>query len=223
MPLPLTWPTSMNQFGLNMATPPAAGVRPVASTVRPATTAACAALVMTGKAAKSTISCFFVGPIFFFLKFFLPSSLCHIISSFRSDTVVYRGTEERSFHGSMPRLNHPLSTHSSLHQIDGHSRHNSQQDVSAPPTLITHGTTASHSQAARTEDTSAWEESIFTDLQKTPENAVDAFKKEERRSGPQQTHTHLLSVWRIPSLKMGNVPVSVVLAIFAISSSLISC
>ncbi|XP_036952682.1 frizzled-3-like isoform X2 [Acanthopagrus latus] len=74
----------------------------------------------------------------------------------RSDTVVYRGTEERSFHGSMPRLNHPLSTHSSLHQIDSHSRHSSQRDVSeAPPTLVTHGTTASNSQTAENEGTSA--------------------------------------------------------------------
>uniref|UniRef100_A0A3Q4AB92 Frizzled-3 n=1 Tax=Mola mola TaxID=94237 RepID=A0A3Q4AB92_MOLML len=73
-----------------------------------------------------------------------------------SDTVVHRGTEERSFHGSMPRLNHPLSAHSSLHQIDGHLGRNSQQDVSeAPPTLVTHGTTASHNQAAQSEDTSA--------------------------------------------------------------------
>ncbi|XP_076579949.1 frizzled-3-like [Chaetodon auriga] len=74
----------------------------------------------------------------------------------RSDTMVYRGTEDRSFHGSMPRLNHPLSAHSSLHQIDSHSRHSSQRDVSeAPPTLITHGTTASSSQAAENEGTSA--------------------------------------------------------------------
>uniref|UniRef100_A0A3Q3J243 Frizzled-3 n=1 Tax=Monopterus albus TaxID=43700 RepID=A0A3Q3J243_MONAL len=61
----------------------------------------------------------------------------------RSDTMVYRGTEERSFRGSTPRLNHPLSTHSSLHHIDGHSRCNSQPNASeALPTLITHGTTA---------------------------------------------------------------------------------
>lgn len=60
----------------------------------------------------------------------------------RSDAVAFRGAEERSFHGSMPRLNRPPSTHSS-HQHNGrHSRHNSQPDVSeAPPTLITHGTT----------------------------------------------------------------------------------
>uniref|UniRef100_A0A8C9Y9H7 Frizzled-3 n=1 Tax=Sander lucioperca TaxID=283035 RepID=A0A8C9Y9H7_SANLU len=65
-------------------------------------------------------------------------------------------TEERSFHGSMPRLDHPLSAHSSLHQIDSHSRHGSQRDVSeAPPTLITHGTTGSDSQAAENDGTSA--------------------------------------------------------------------
>ncbi|XP_005733365.1 frizzled-3-like [Pundamilia nyererei] len=74
----------------------------------------------------------------------------------RSDTVVYRGTEDRSFHGSNPRLDHPLSTHSSLHQIDSHSRHSSQRDVSvAPPTLITHGTTASDGRAAENEGTNA--------------------------------------------------------------------
>ncbi|XP_028429663.1 frizzled-3 isoform X2 [Perca flavescens] len=74
----------------------------------------------------------------------------------RSDTMVCRGTEERSFHGSMPRLDHPLSAHSSLHQIDGHSRHGSQRDVSeAPSTLITHGTTGSDSQAAEKDGTSA--------------------------------------------------------------------
>lgn len=133
--------------------------------------------------------------------------------------MVYRGTEERSFHGSMPRLNHPLSTHSSLHQIDGHSRHNSQQDVSeAPPNLITHGTTACHSQAARNEDTSAWEEPQF--LQEIAENAVDAFK---RKIGPQQTHTHVFSVQVFSLIKMENVPVSAVLVIFAVSSLLIIC
>ncbi|XP_026234158.1 frizzled-3-like isoform X1 [Anabas testudineus] len=74
----------------------------------------------------------------------------------RSDTMVYRGVEERSFHGSMPHLDHPLSTHSSLHQIEGHSRHSSQQDVSeAPPTLITHGTTVSESRVAENDGTSA--------------------------------------------------------------------
>ncbi|XP_037646963.1 frizzled-3-like isoform X1 [Sebastes umbrosus] len=74
----------------------------------------------------------------------------------RSDTMVYRGTEERSFHGSMPRIDHPLSAHSSLHQIDGHSRHGSQRDVAeAPPTLITHGTTGSDSQAPENDGTSA--------------------------------------------------------------------
>ncbi len=94
-------------------------------------------------------------------------------SCVRSDTAVYRGTEERSFHGSMPRLDHPLSTHSSLHQIDCHSRHGSQRDVSeASPTLITHGTTASDSQAAENEGTSAWEEPGSH-----CEDAVDAFLK----------------------------------------------
>ncbi|TWW67419.1 frizzled-3-like isoform X1 [Takifugu flavidus] len=74
----------------------------------------------------------------------------------RSDTVVYRGAGECSFHGSLSRLNHPLSTHSSLHQLDGHSRHNSQQDVTeVPPALITHGTTASQSQTAVNADISA--------------------------------------------------------------------
>uniref|UniRef100_A0A665VC50 Frizzled-3 n=1 Tax=Echeneis naucrates TaxID=173247 RepID=A0A665VC50_ECHNA len=74
----------------------------------------------------------------------------------RSDTMVYRGTEQRSFHGSMPRLDHPLSTHSSLHQIDARSRHSSQRDVSeAPPTLITHGTTASDSRVSENDGTSA--------------------------------------------------------------------
>ncbi|XP_033931561.1 frizzled-3-like [Pseudochaenichthys georgianus] len=74
----------------------------------------------------------------------------------RSDSVVYRGTEARSFHGSMPRLDHPLSAHGSVHQIDGHSRHGSQRDVSeAAATLITHGTTGSDSQAAPNDATSA--------------------------------------------------------------------
>ncbi|XP_075906257.1 frizzled-3-like isoform X2 [Nelusetta ayraudi] len=78
----------------------------------------------------------------------------------RSDAVVYRGPEDRSFHGSMPRLNRPPSTHSS-HQHNGrHSRHNSQPDVSeAPPTLITHGTTTADSglaaAAAANQDASA--------------------------------------------------------------------
>ncbi|CAB1335002.1 unnamed protein product [Coregonus sp. 'balchen'] len=55
----------------------------------------------------------------------------------------YRGGEERTLppHSSMPRLDHPLSTHSSLHRLDAQSRHSSQRDLSvAPPTLITHGT-----------------------------------------------------------------------------------
>jgi len=56
----------------------------------------------------------------------------------------YAGSEVRSYHGSIPRLNHPLSTHSSLQRLDGQSvRSSSQRDASeAPPTLITHGTTA---------------------------------------------------------------------------------
>ncbi|KAF7211770.1 frizzled-3b isoform X1 [Nothobranchius furzeri] len=67
-----------------------------------------------------------------------------------------RGTPEHSFHGSMPHLDHPLSTHSSLHQIDGHSRGGSQQDVSqVPPTLITHGTTSSDGRVAENDGTSA--------------------------------------------------------------------
>ncbi|XP_046887480.1 frizzled-3b isoform X2 [Hypomesus transpacificus] len=54
----------------------------------------------------------------------------------------YRGAEERpSLHGSMPHLDHPLSTHSSVHRLDSQSRHSSQRDLSlAPPTLIIHGT-----------------------------------------------------------------------------------
>uniref|UniRef100_A0A3Q3BLU1 Frizzled-3 n=1 Tax=Kryptolebias marmoratus TaxID=37003 RepID=A0A3Q3BLU1_KRYMA len=73
-----------------------------------------------------------------------------------SDSVAYRGAQERSFHGSMSRLDHPLSTHSSLHQIDSHSRRSSQRDVSeAPHTLITHGTSASDSRAAENDGTSA--------------------------------------------------------------------
>nr|XP_040024152.1 frizzled-3-like [Gasterosteus aculeatus aculeatus]XP_040024160.1 frizzled-3-like [Gasterosteus aculeatus aculeatus]XP_040024168.1 frizzled-3-like [Gasterosteus aculeatus aculeatus] len=73
----------------------------------------------------------------------------------RSDTVACRGTEQRSFHGSMPRLDHPLSAHSSLHQIDG-SRHGSQRNIcEAPSTLITHGTTGGESQASEKDGTSA--------------------------------------------------------------------
>ncbi|KAL0969308.1 hypothetical protein UPYG_G00225350 [Umbra pygmaea] len=59
----------------------------------------------------------------------------------------YRGSEEYTLppHGSMPRLDHPLSTHSSLHRLDTQSRHSSQRDLSmAPPTLITHGTSSGH-------------------------------------------------------------------------------
>ncbi|XP_037553444.1 frizzled-3 [Nematolebias whitei] len=74
----------------------------------------------------------------------------------RSDSIAYRGAQEHSFHGSMSRLDHPLSTHSSLHQIDSHSRRSSQRDVSeAPHTLITHGASASESRAAENDGTSA--------------------------------------------------------------------
>ncbi|KAK5873787.1 hypothetical protein PBY51_018796 [Eleginops maclovinus] len=74
----------------------------------------------------------------------------------RSDSVVYRGTEPRSFHGSMPRLDHPLSGHGSMHQIDGPSKHGSQRDISeAPATLITHGASGSDSPAAANDATSA--------------------------------------------------------------------
>ncbi|XP_072236446.1 frizzled-3-like isoform X1 [Leuresthes tenuis] len=82
-------------------------------------------------------------------------SLCRSRDN-RSDSVAKRGTQERSFHGSMPHLDHPLSTHSSLHKIDNHSRHSSQRDISeAPPTLITHGTTAIEDRAAENDGTSA--------------------------------------------------------------------
>uniref|UniRef100_A0A4W5MM54 Frizzled-3 n=1 Tax=Hucho hucho TaxID=62062 RepID=A0A4W5MM54_9TELE len=57
----------------------------------------------------------------------------------------YRGGEERTIppHSSMPHLDHPLSTHSSLHRLESQSRHNSQRDLSvASPTLITHGTSS---------------------------------------------------------------------------------
>ncbi|XP_023188281.1 frizzled-3-like isoform X3 [Xiphophorus maculatus] len=67
----------------------------------------------------------------------------------RSDSLAYRGTPDRNLHGSMPRLDHPLSTHSSLHKIDSHSRHSSQRDTSeVSPTLITHGTTGSDGRPA---------------------------------------------------------------------------
>lgn len=52
-PLPPTWlfwTTSTNQSELTTATPLQPGARPAASTARPATMAACAALVMTGRA-----------------------------------------------------------------------------------------------------------------------------------------------------------------------------
>lgn len=132
---------------------PPPGARPVVSTARPVTMAACDALVKTGTAAKSAASCFSCLSIDLriFFSFFAPPP------PLRGDSVVYRGTEDRSFHGSLSRLNRPLSTHSSLHQLDGHLRHNSQPNVSeVPPALITHGTTASHSQAAANTDTSAW-------------------------------------------------------------------
>uniref|UniRef100_A0A3B5LWB4 Frizzled class receptor 3 n=1 Tax=Xiphophorus couchianus TaxID=32473 RepID=A0A3B5LWB4_9TELE len=67
----------------------------------------------------------------------------------RYDSLAYRGTPDRNLHGSMPRLDHPLSTHSSLHKIDSHSRHSSQRDTSeVSPTLITHGTTGSDGRPA---------------------------------------------------------------------------
>ncbi|CDQ68701.1 unnamed protein product [Oncorhynchus mykiss] len=55
----------------------------------------------------------------------------------------YRGGEEQTIppHSSMPHLDHPLSTHSSLHRLESQSRHSSQRDlVVASPTRITHGT-----------------------------------------------------------------------------------
>ncbi|XP_035608492.1 frizzled-3-like isoform X1 [Oncorhynchus keta] len=55
----------------------------------------------------------------------------------------YRGGEEQTIHphSSMPHLDHPLSTHSSLHRLESQSRHSSQRDlVVASPTCITHGT-----------------------------------------------------------------------------------
>nr|XP_061796049.1 frizzled-3-like [Nerophis lumbriciformis] len=62
----------------------------------------------------------------------------------RNETVVYRGVEERAFHGSALRLDHPLSTHSS------------QRDVSeAASALITHGSTANESHVADNDATSA--------------------------------------------------------------------
>ncbi|CAL8244973.1 unnamed protein product [Lota lota] len=75
----------------------------------------------------------------------------------RHDSVAgYSGSEVRSYHGSMPRLDHPLSTHSSLHRLDGQSARGSQRDPSeAPPTLITHGTTVADSQPAGDNGTSA--------------------------------------------------------------------
>ncbi|KAJ7988953.1 hypothetical protein DPEC_G00314530 [Dallia pectoralis] len=58
-----------------------------------------------------------------------------------------RGTEERSLHlhGSMSRLDHPLSNQSSLHRLDTQSWHSSQRELSvAPPTLTTQGMSGSH-------------------------------------------------------------------------------
>uniref|UniRef100_A0AAY4AEJ0 Frizzled-3 n=1 Tax=Denticeps clupeoides TaxID=299321 RepID=A0AAY4AEJ0_9TELE len=52
----------------------------------------------------------------------------------------YRAAEEHAPYGSAPRLNEPLSLHSSLQRLDTHSRHSSVRDLSsAPPTDITHG------------------------------------------------------------------------------------
>lgn len=94
-------------------------------------------------------------------------------SSVRSNSSAHRVTQDRSFHGSMNRLDHPLSTHSSLHRIDNHSRHSSQRDVSeVPPTLITHGTSASESQVAENGGTSAWDQKCFTGSDS--KKAVDA-------------------------------------------------
>lgn len=74
----------------------------------------------------------------------------------RNETVARHGTEEHSFHDSMPPIDRPVSAHSSLHQIDNHSRHGSQRDASdAPPTLITHGTMALDSRAPENDGTSA--------------------------------------------------------------------
>uniref|UniRef100_A0A3Q2QXG1 Frizzled-3 n=1 Tax=Fundulus heteroclitus TaxID=8078 RepID=A0A3Q2QXG1_FUNHE len=74
----------------------------------------------------------------------------------RSDSLAYRGTLDRNLHGSMPRLDHPLSTHSSLHKMDNHSRHSSQRDISeASPTRIAHGTIGSDGRAAEKDSTSA--------------------------------------------------------------------
>lgn len=118
------------------------------STARPVTTAACAALEMTGGGAtQHAVS---LSPCA------SPLVLISVSLVLRSDTIVHRGAEERSFHGSLPHLDHPLSTHSSLHQIDSHSRHSSQRDISeAPSTLITHGTTANDSRVAENDGTSA--------------------------------------------------------------------
>uniref|UniRef100_A0A3Q2PWP7 Frizzled-3 n=1 Tax=Fundulus heteroclitus TaxID=8078 RepID=A0A3Q2PWP7_FUNHE len=74
----------------------------------------------------------------------------------RYDSLAYRGTLDRNLHGSMPRLDHPLSTHSSLHKMDNHSRHSSQRDISeASPTRIAHGTIGSDGRAAEKDSTSA--------------------------------------------------------------------
>ncbi|XP_061523435.1 frizzled-3-like isoform X1 [Phycodurus eques] len=62
----------------------------------------------------------------------------------RSDTVVYRSVEERSFHGSAPRLDRPLSAHGSRREV-----------TEAPPTLITHGSTGSESRGAGNDGTDA--------------------------------------------------------------------
>lgn len=141
---------SMILFKRTTATLPPQGTRPVVSTARPVTMGACAALVKTGIAASLWPPAFL--PVSRVEVFFLFCS----VPPLRSDTVVYRGAEECSFHGSLSRLNRPLSTHSSLHQLDGHLRHNSKQDFTeVPPALITHGTTASQSQTAVNADTSA--------------------------------------------------------------------
>ena len=75
----------------------------------------------------------------------------------RHDAVVgYGGSEVRSYHGSMPGLDHPLSTHSSLHRLDGQSARGSQRDAAeAPPPLVTHGAAATDSPPPGDNGTSA--------------------------------------------------------------------
>lgn len=115
-------------------------VSPAVSIARPVTMAACAAIETTGS--SETPHCCITPPS-------VLSSPLYVSTSLRSDSLAYRGTPDRNLHGSMPRLDHPLSTHSSLHKIDSHSRHSSQRDTSeVSPTLITHGTTGSDGRPA---------------------------------------------------------------------------